>query len=393
MRSASLLIFSLLSSLQAADVSLGKGFEHFYNLEYDEAIVEFQRETRAHAEDPAGYNHLATAILYREMFKAGALETELVTGGNPFLRRPKMNPSPQDERTFDEAIRKAMELTQARLRADPKDTRAMYHLGVAYGLRANYSFLVRKAWFDALRDATSGRKLHNKVTELDRADVDARLIEGVHDYVVGSLPWHIKLLGFLVGFRGDKQGGIRTLELVGQNGRLNRYDAQILLCAIYRREREAKKAIPLLDSLIERFPRNFLLRFELAQMHSDNGDKTSALATLQRIEELKATGTSGFSRLLPEKVWYARGTVQFWYNDLDPALENLRRVTARTHDIDLNTGTFAWLRLGQIHDLKGQRPQAVDAYRQSIRLAPESDAAKLSKQFLSSPYRRAKPKS
>jgi tetratricopeptide (TPR) repeat protein len=393
MRSAVLLVLALLSPLQAADVSLGQGFEHFYNLEYDEAIAEFQRETRMNPDDPAGYNHLATAILYREMFKAGALETELVTGGNPFLRRPKMDPSPEDERTFDEAIRKAMELTQARLRAAPKDTGAMYHLGVAYGLRANYNFLVRKAWFDALRDATSGRKLHNKVTELEAANVDARLIEGVHDYVVGSLPWHIKLLGFLVGFRGDKQGGIRTLEQVGQNGRFNRYDAQILLCAIYRREREAKKAIPLLDSLIERFPRNFLLRFELAQMHSDNGDKKAALAALRRIEELKAAGSSGFARLLPEKIWYARGTVQFWYNDLDQALENLRRVTARTHDIDLNTGTYAWLRLGQIHDLKGQRPQAVDAYRQSIRLAPESDAAKLSKQFLSVPYRRGKPKS
>jgi tetratricopeptide (TPR) repeat protein len=298
-----------------------------------------------------------------------------------------MNPSVEDERAFDEAIRKAMELAQARLNGEPRDTRAMYMLGVAYGLRANYSFLVRKAWFDALRDATSGRKLHNKVTEIDPTNADARLLQGAHDYVVGSLPWHVKLVGFLVGFRGDKSGGIRTLEVVGQEGNFNRFDAQILLCAIYRRERLAKKAIPLLDSLIQRFPRNYLLRFELAQMHSDNGDKANALAALQRMEEMRSSGASGFARLMPEKIWYARGTIQFWYNDLDQALDNMGRVTARAQDLDLNTGTYAWLRLGQIYDLKGQRTQAVQAYRQSINLAAESDAAKLSKTYLASPYR------
>jgi cytochrome c-type biogenesis protein CcmH/NrfG len=56
--------------------------------------------------------------------------------------------------------------------------------------------------------------------------------------------------------------------------------------------------------------------------------------------------------------------------------------------VDLNTGTFAWLRLGQTYDLKGQRALAVNAYQQAVRLAPESDAAKFSRQYLSTPYRR-----
>ena len=62
---------------------------------------------------------------------------------------------------------------------------------------------------------------------------------------------------------------------------------------------------------------------------------------------------------------------------MDHALSNLQRVAARAQELDLNTGTFAWLRVGQIYDLKGQRPQAVEAYQRSLRLAPESDAAKL----------------
>ena len=92
----------------------------------------------------------------------------------------------------------------------------------------------------------------------------------------------------------------------------------------------------------------------------------------------------------PEKIYYARGTIQFWYNDLDQALVNMKRVTARSQDLDLNTSTFAWLRLGQIYDLTGQRALAVQAYQQTLRLAPDSDAARLSREYLSTPYRRAR---
>jgi tetratricopeptide (TPR) repeat protein len=393
MPGVAVIVLSLFAHAQSVDSSLPRGFEHFYNLEYDEAIAEFTHQIREQAEEPAAYNHLAQAILYREMFRSGALETELVSGRNPFLRRPKMNPSPEDQRRFDESIRKAMELSQARLEANANDTRALYTLGVTHGLRANYNFLVRKAWFDALRDATKSRKLHNKVTGLDASMVDARLVQGVHDYVVGSLPWHVKLLGFLIGFRGDKQGGIRTLEFVAQNGKANRFDAQVLLAAIYRRERAPQKAVPLLQDLIKRFPRNYLLRFELAQMYSDLGEKTEALAAVYKIEKLKASGSVGYLRLPPEKIYYTLGTIQFWYNDLDQALDNMKKVTNRAGDLDLNTGTFAWLRLGQIYDLKGDRTLARQAYRQAINLAPRSDAAKQSRRYLSRPYRRKRGKS
>jgi tetratricopeptide (TPR) repeat protein len=391
---AAVFILSFFLPLQAEDLpALSKGYQDFYNLEYDQAIDEFSREISANPDDAAAYNHLAQAILYREMFRAGALESELVSGRNPFLRRPKMNPSPEDQKEFEECIQKAIQLSERRIEKNSDDTQALYTLGVSYGLRANYNFLVNKAWFDALRDATKARKLHNKVSELDPSIVDARLVQGAHDYVVGSLPWHIKLLGFLVGFRGDKEGGIRTVELVAQKGKVNRFDAQILLCAVYRREREPAKAVPLLENLIERFPRNYLFRFELAQMYSDLGNKTNALAAVQKIEELKAANTSGYSRLPKEKIYYSRGTIQFWYNDLDQALDNMRKVTAQAEELDLNTATFAWLRLGQIYDLKGARELAVKAYQQAINLAPTSDAAKLSRDYLSAPYRRERKRS
>ena len=93
------------------------------------------------------------------------------------------------DKEFSDEIQKAIDLANARLTKHANDIDALYARGVAFGLRANYTFLVRKAWRDSLRDATAARKDSNRVTELDPADYDARLIQGVHDYVVGSLPW------------------------------------------------------------------------------------------------------------------------------------------------------------------------------------------------------------
>lgn len=370
------------------DPLIQKGFDHFYNLEYDEAIAAFRQYIAKHPDEPRGYNHLAQAILYREMYRTGALETELVSGNNPFLRRPKMNPSPEDQKEFDDAIRRSMELSQARLKENPRDTQALYTLGVAHGLRANYNFLVRKAWMDALRDATQARKLHNRVTELDPNFTDARLVQGVHEYVVGSLPWHWRTLGFLVGFRGNKQQGIRILQEVAERGEVNKLDAKVLLCAIYRRERKPELAIPLIQELMAAYPRNYLLYFELAQMYSDAGDKDKALETLARLEHLRNSGAPGFARVPMEKIYFARGNIQFWYRDLDQALENIRKAAARADHLDLNTGVLALMRLGQIYDLKGRRQEAIQAYRRAIAYAPESDAAKESRRYLITPYRR-----
>jgi len=378
----------LFTPLLAQDTPIARGFDHFYNLEYDQALAEFEAAQKQDPQAIAPCNHIAQTLLYREMYRNGALETELVSGSNPFLRREKMNPSPEVQREFTEAIDKAISLANARLEKNPNHVSALHGRGIAYGLRANYNFLVRKAWRDALHDATEARKDCNRVTELDPANYDARLIQGVHDYVVGSLPWSWRMLGFLVGFHGDKERGLQTIEEVSKKGNLNRVDAEVLLCALYRREGASRKALPLLDDLQRRFPRNHLVLFEQAQMYSQIGDKTRAIAAIQKIVDMKKAGLPGYAGVPWEKIYFRLGEIQFWYNDLDPALDNLKKVTASRNEVDLNTGVLAWMRVGQIYDMKHRRNEAIDAYKHAIAFAPEAEAAKESKAYISTPYRR-----
>jgi tetratricopeptide (TPR) repeat protein len=384
--------FGFLSALsllaqQTAWAPFDSAFDHFYNLEYDQAIAELEKGV---ATDPSSsdlHNHIAQCIQFREMFKVGALESELVTGANSFLRRPRIDTTPEVEKKFFDEIQKALDLAQAHLNANPNDAKALYSLGVTYGLRGNWNFLVRKAWRDALRDATTARKMHSRVSELEPSNYDARLVQGAHDYIVGSLPGFYKMVGFLVGFHGDRQKGIQTLQQVADKGKYNSIDAKVFLCVIYRREEKWTAAGPILEDLIRRFPRNYLLRFEQAQMYSQIGQKDKAIDTIQKVAELKKSGAPGFANLPMEKIYYQAGNIQFWYKDYDRAVDNLKKAVAGGTTLDLNTGTLAWMRLGQVYDLTNRRNLATEAYKQAIAFAPQTEAAKESRKYLSSPYR------
>ncbi len=367
-----------------------EGYDHFYNLEYDPAIGDFEKAIAQNGADPDLHNHLAHALVFKEMFRNGALESELVSGTNSFLRRPKLNPGAETEKRFLDEVARAMALADARLKKNPNDTGAMYAMGISYGLRSNYYWVVKKSWRDSLKDATAARKLHNRITELEPKNVDARLVEGLHDYIVGSLPWQYRMFGFLVGIRGDKELGIRIVQDVARNGDQNRIDAEIFLCALYRRENQPARAVPLVQDLIQRFPRNYLLRLELSQMYSMANDKTHALEAVEEVARLKNAHAAGYDRVPWEKIYFQEGTIQFWYRDLDQSLENMKKVAAASASeaVDLNSGAFAWLRMGQIYDMTQRRPQALESYRKAIAYAPDAEAAQECRKYLSTPYRR-----
>jgi tetratricopeptide (TPR) repeat protein len=378
-----LLVFAVLPLAATENDLVAKGWDHFYNLEYEQALQIFGKLVEAAPGLPAHYNYLAQAILYRELYRLGALESELLTGNDHFTRSEKLRPDPAETDRFLAAVNKAIELASAK----PRDEDTLYALGSAYALRTNYKFLVQKSWRAAVGDGSQARKYHNQVLELNPRHCDAMLTQGAYDYIMGSLPWHVRLFSYLIGHRGDKQRGIRTIELVAQKGNLNRVDAQVLLAIIYRREKQPDKAVAILDPLIEAYPRNYLFRLEKGHMLSDLGKKDASLAVLREVEQLALSGRPEYARIPLEKVYYEIGNVQFWYNDLREALENMRRVTESSR-LDLHTGVLAWMRTGQILDLTERRQEALEAYRRAIRFAPRTAAAEESKRYLSSPYRR-----
>ena len=74
-----LAVAALLSPLAGQRNTLvEEGFSHFYNLEYDEAIAVFEKAAAQNPASPDLHNHLAQSLIFREMYRNGALESELV---------------------------------------------------------------------------------------------------------------------------------------------------------------------------------------------------------------------------------------------------------------------------------------------------------------------------
>lgn len=376
------------SAWHAVDPLTQPGWQHFYNNEFDEALADFQKEVDARPNDPEAWNHLAQGILYREMDRNGALESQLVSGTNPFLRRAKLEVKPSVKSRFLGALGKATTLSEAELSKNPKSIHALYALSVVNGLRSNYLFLVEKSWMDALKAASASRKFSNRILEIDPGFIDTNIVQGVDNYIVGSLPMYMRALGFVAGVHGDREGGIKQLQEVAQRGVLSKYDARIILAAIYRRERRSKDAIPLVKGLADRFPRNYLFPLELVQMYSDVGNKNAALSVLADVEQRKQSGMAGYKQLPEEKIAYLRGNLLFWYDDFQDALTNLKLATANAENLDLGTAQLAWFRQAQTLDLLNRHDEAIPAYREAANVSVQSDIGTEAKAYIANPYHR-----
>ena len=92
------------------------------------------------------------------------------------------------------------------------------------------------------------------------------LVPSFHEYIVGSLPIYLKALGFLVGFTGDKEKGLKGLRKVAQYGTRAKLEAQVLLALVENREQRPAAAIEIMRGLEREFPTNHLYRKELATL-------------------------------------------------------------------------------------------------------------------------------
>jgi len=80
------------------DAATRKGFDYFYNLEYDKAIREFEAAQQAHPDDPFAVNHTLEAVIFKQLYHMGALDTEAYAGDS-FLT--KKSAAPLDPKVRD----------------------------------------------------------------------------------------------------------------------------------------------------------------------------------------------------------------------------------------------------------------------------------------------------
>ncbi len=250
------LSLALPGALLAATWDASPAFSAFYNLDYDRAVTLLEAQAAASPQDAGAHNHLAQALLYRALLRANALDAGAALSPTRFLNSPKPNVPDADRARFRAAIDASLRLSQGR------GAEALYTAGVAHIHQANFEMFVNKSWRAALRSATAARHLHQQALASEPALTDARLIPATHDYIVGSLAWYLKAVGFLAGIRGDKGQGMEGVRYVAAHGRRTRVEANLLLALIARRDGQPARAAGILGELCRQFPQNYLYRME-----------------------------------------------------------------------------------------------------------------------------------
>ncbi len=366
------------------DALTGSGFEHYYNLDYDGAVGDFERELKAHPDDPFAVNHLLSAVLYRELYRVGALDTGLYAN-NSFLVKRKFPFDPKVSAQVKELTERALALSEQRLAEDPHDVQALYARGLTRGLRAEYLALVDKAWFAALRNAIGARRDHEEVLKLAPDYADAKTIVGVHNYVAGSLPWTVKAAASLVGLGGSKQKGIQYLYDAANAGGETSVDARVGLALFLRREQRFEEALAAVRSLTASHPRNFLFALEEANILKDAGHGTESVAAYRKV---LATGQQGNLYFHPhlELAAFGLGEALRGQHDFAGAAEAYESVReSPTADSDLVEK--ANLAAGEMYDLLDKRELAVKRYQAVITANASSPSAESARRYLKQPYR------
>ena len=257
-------------------------FNHFYNLDYDRAVQEFEQVLARHPDDPFAVNHLLTSTLFRELYRMGVLNTGEYANDS-FISAPHRPADPKVKEQIKNLVDRALQLEEKRLAANPDDVDALYARGVTRAQFATYTALIERAWFSALRNAVGARRDHERVLELSPSTVEAKLIVGAHNYVVGSLPWGVKVAASMVGLGGNKEKGLEYLKECAQGNGETSIDAQILLAVFLRREHRYDEALPIVRSLVPRFPQDILLALEEGHLLRAAGRNQEAAAVYRRI--------------------------------------------------------------------------------------------------------------
>lgn len=152
----------------------------------------------------------------------------------------------------------------------------LYARGVTRGQFALYTALIERAWFSALRNAVGARRDHERVLELDPNYTDAKLIVGAHNYVTGNLTFAVRMAVAMVGLSGDKEKGLRYLNDAYQGRGETSVDAGVVFMVFLRREHRYSEALEITRTLGPRFPRNYLLQVEEANLLRVSGKNDEA---------------------------------------------------------------------------------------------------------------------
>jgi len=367
------------------DPQVRDAYQHFYNLDYPAAVAEFEKFHQEHPGDPQATAYLLNAVVFQELYRLDLLDTTFYANDGFLSGKHATQDDPKVRARVtaltDEVVREAT----WDLSKNPNDVNALFARGWARSLECSYLAMVDRSFSAGFRLAMKAKDDELKALQIDPNYVDAKLVVGVYEYVVGALPWPFKLLIGFAGITGSKAKGMALLEDAGQRGVITSVEARTVMALFLRREAKYKQAIVIVRSLEKEYPRDFLFRLEEANLRKDDGQGMAAVTAYEQLLDL-ARKPGYFDSAKLELAEFGLGDAlrgQRHYLQAAQAYEE----AAGTGDVGAELKIRSYLDAGECRDVNGQRQLALADYRAAIDAGPNTTRADTARKYLQSRYK------
>ncbi len=370
------------------DPLVRQAYQFFYDLDYPACVADLEKLRAAHPGDPSAAAFLLEARVFQELYRQDLLDTTFYANDG-FLTGK--HPTPEDPAVRDRIFGLEEEVehdAETRLHANPHDVDALYARGWARSLRAAYMAMVERSFNPAFHLALAAHSDEAKVLQIDPDYVDAKLVVGTYQYVIGALPWGFKLLFGFAGITGSKTRGMEMLNDDFTHGPMTSTEAGTVIALFLRREGKYKEGIAAVRKLEAKYPHDFLFRLEEANLRKDAGEGMAAATAYETLlTEAKKPGYFPSAHL--ELAEFGLGEAlygQRHFADSAQAYEQAAFAPGSGAELKRRSLVAA----GKAHDLNNQRDLAIQDYKWAIASEPNDSSTTqgdLARRYLKTPYR------
>jgi len=366
------------------DPLVREAFQHFYDLDYPGAVERFERVKAAHPGDPQATALLLEAVVFEDLYKQDLLDTTFYANDGFLTGHHATREDPQArDRIFqlaDEAVHQADVL----LEHNSRDVNALYARGWTRALKCAYMAMVERSFSGGFRLAGKAKDDEERVLELDPNYVDAKLVPGVYEYVVGALPGPFKFLIGFIGIGGSKKTGMAMLHDVAARGISNSVEARTVIALFLRREGKYRGAIDVVKTLETQYPRDYLFALEEANLRKDAGEGMAAVDAYRLVvANAERPGYYASARL--ELTFFGLGDALRGQRHYGEAAKSYEQA-AYTENVGPELKIRSLVAAGQCHDLLHERDLAKRDYRMAIDAGPSTSRADAARKYLRTPY-------
>jgi tetratricopeptide (TPR) repeat protein len=243
--------------------------------------------------------------------------------------------------------------------------------------------MVQRSYVSGFKLALAAKNDHVHVLQLDPDYIDAKLVVGVYEYVVGALPLPFKLLIGFAGMSGSKSRGLEMLTDDGNRGIATSVEARTTIALFLRREARYAEAVKVVQSLRMQYPRDYLFSLEEANLRKDAGEGMAAVAAYRDI--LAANKPGYYSSARMELAFFGLGDALRGQRHFADAAQSYEQA-ALTPNVGAELKIRSLLNAGECHDLNGERQPALRDYQMAIDAGPNTSRADTARKYLRTAY-------